>query len=248
MSPKPVLRFLNRDRSVGKMLIALAALGCGTGHVRSADPMTPAQPGLAIVDVSVVPMDANHVLEHQTVLVRGDRIAALGPAASTPVPDGISRIDGHGKWLMPGLVDMHVHLEDPDDGTLYVANGVTTIRNMWGVAQTLSTRADYAEGRALGPTVYTTGPILDGKPVIWPGSVAIESAEEADEEIAAENAAGYDSVKVYARLGKDAYFGILAAAKKHGLQVVGHVPDAVALDAVLAAGGRSRAPTGEATP
>jgi hypothetical protein len=194
--------------------------------------------GLAFVDVSIVPMDADHVLEHQTVLIRGDRIAALGPAASTRVPDGTTRIDGHGKWLMPGLVDMHVHLDDADDGTLYVANGVTTIRNMWGTLGTLATRADYAEGRALGPTVYTTGPILDGKPPTWPGSLAIENAEEAEKEIAAEKAAGYDFVKVYERLGKDAYLGILTAAKKHGLRVVGHVPIAVGLDSVLAAGGQ----------
>jgi imidazolonepropionase-like amidohydrolase len=178
------------------------------------------------------------VLEHQTVLIRGDRIAALGPAASTRVPDGTTRIDGHGKWLMPGLVDMHVHLDDADDGTLYVANGVTTIRNMWGTLETLATRADYAAGRALGPTVYTTGPILDGKPVVWPGSIAIENAEEAEKEVADEKAAGYDFVKVYSRLGKDAYLGILAAAKKHGLRVVGHVPDALGLDSVLAAGGQ----------
>lgn len=222
-----------------KTLIALVALGCGTGHVRTAEPVAPAQPGLAIVDVSVVPMDANHVLEHQTVVIRGDRIAALGPATSTPVPDGTTRIDGHGKWLMPGLVDMHVHMDDADDGTLYVANGVTTIRNMWGTAQTLIARADYAEERALGPTVYTTGPILDGNPVVWPGSVAIENAEQADKEIAAEKAAGYDFVKVYERLGTDGYLGILAAAKRHGLRVFGHVPSAVGLDDVLAAGGQA---------
>ena len=221
-----------------KRFIALVALGCGTGHVRTAEPVAPAVAALAFVDVSVVPMDADHVLEHQTVLIRGDRIAALGPTASVRVPDGATRIDGHGKWLMPGLVDMHVHLSDADDGTLYVANGVTTIRNMWGTPQTLASRADYAEGRALGPTVYTTGPILDGKPVVWDGSIAIENPEDADKELAAEKAAGYDFVKVYERLGKDAYLGILTAAKKHGLRVVGHVPNAVGLDSVLAAGGQ----------
>jgi imidazolonepropionase-like amidohydrolase len=203
IGPQPVLHFLNRDRGVAKKLVALLALGCGTGHVRTAEPMAPMEQGLAFVDVSIVPMDADHVLEHKTVLIRGDRIAAFGPAASTPIPDGATRIDGHGKWLMPGLVDMHVHLDDADDGTLYVANGVTTIRNMWGTPQTLATRADYAAGRALGPTVYTTGPILDGKPVVWPGSIAIENAEEAEKEVADEKAAGYDFVKVYSRLGKD---------------------------------------------
>jgi hypothetical protein len=122
IGPLPVLHFLYRDRGVGKKLIALLALGCGTGHVRTAEPMAPVQPGLAFVDVSIVPMDADRVLEHQTVLIRGDRIAALGPVASTRVPDGATRIDGHGKWLMPGLVDMHVHLDDADDGTLYVGH------------------------------------------------------------------------------------------------------------------------------
>lgn len=93
-------------------------------------------------------------------------------------------------------------------------------------------------GRALGPTVYTTGPILDGTPVICPGSTAIENPEEADKEVTSEKATGYDFVKVYTQLGKDAYLGILTAAKKHGLSVVGHVPDAVGLDGVLAAGGQ----------
>lgn len=227
---------LKRDRVLVKGFLALLALGCGTRRARTAEPMAPAEPALAFVDVSVVPMDANHVLEHQTVLIRGDRIAALGPSASTAVPDGATRIDGHGQWLMPGLVDMHVHLNDAEDGTLYVANGVTSIRNMWGTLDTLATRADYAAGHVLGPTVYTTGPILDGSPVIWPGSVAIDDAEEAEQEVSAEKAAGYDLVKVYTRLGKEAYLGILAAAKKQGLRVVGHVPDAVGLEGVLAAG------------
>jgi imidazolonepropionase-like amidohydrolase len=195
-------------------------------------------PALAFVDVSVVPMDSDRVLEHQNVVIRGTLIEAVGPASSTPVPPRAIRIDGRGKWLMPGLIDMHVHLNDEADGALYVANGVTAIRNMWGFPETLAWRKDYGSGQQLGPTVFTTGPILDGKPPIWPGSTVIETAAEADSEIVAEKAAGYDFVKVYSRLSPDAYAGILAAAKKHGMRVVGHTPDAVGVNGVLAARGQ----------
>ena len=189
-------------------------------------------------DVHVVPMDSERVLDHQNVVVRGDRIVAVGPAASTPVPAGATTIDGQDQWLMPGLVDAHVHFNDPTDAPLYVANGVTMIRNMWGMRATLKQRAEYASGEKLGPTLYTAGPILDGKPPIWPGSTVIENAREAEAEIAAEKAAGYDFVKVYSRLSPAAYAGILAAAKKHGMRVVGHVPEPVGLAGVLAARGQ----------
>src|SRR5262249_21711869 len=192
----------------------------------------------AFTGVHVVPMDTERVLDDQNVLVRGDRIVAVGPAASTPIPPGATRIDAHGRWLMPGLVDMHVHFNDPGDASLFVANGVTTVRNMWGFPATLELRRECASGTRLGPTIYTAGPILDGRPPIWPGSTVIETADEAEKEIAAEKAAGCDFVKVYNRLSREAYAGILAAARKHGMRVVGHVPDAVGLDGVLAARGQ----------
>jgi imidazolonepropionase-like amidohydrolase len=193
---------------------------------------------LVFVDVNVVPMDSNRVIPHQNVVVRGDRIEAVGNPSSVAVPPGATTIDGRGLWLMPGLIDMHVHLNAPDDGTLYVANGVTTIRNMWGFPETLEWRKDYGSGKRLGPTVFTTGAILDGKPPIWPGSTVIETADDAEREIAAEKAAGYDFVKVYTRLSRPAYLAILDAARRHGMRVVGHVPDSVGVRAVLEARGQ----------
>lgn len=219
------------------LLIGLLLLLPAGGHAPSAS--APASTStLAITDVSVVPMDSERVLPHQTVLVRGDRIVTLGPVDSVAVPAGATRIDGSGRWLMPGLIDMHVHIHDDDDGTLYVANGVTTIRNMWGTRETLDLREQYRSGRALGPTIYTTGPILDGNPPIWPMSTVIENATQAEKEIAAEKAAGYDFVKVYSRLTREAYRGILEAARRHAMRVVGHVPDSVGLGGVLEARGQ----------
>jgi hypothetical protein len=179
---------------------------------------------IAFTDVSVVPMDSDRVLAHQNVVIRGDRIEAVGPVASTAVPLEAKRINGRGLWLMPGLVDMHVHLIDPEDGAVYVANGVTTIRAMWGFPEQLAWRKEYLAGTRLGPTVYSTGPILDGRPPVWPTSTIIETPAQADSEVAAEKEAGYDFVKVYSGLSRPAYEAILDAAHRYGMRVVGHVP------------------------
>ena len=98
----------------------------------------------AFVDVTVVPMDSERILPHQTVVIRERRIAEIGPASRVRAPRDARRIDGRGKYLMPGLADMHAHPETKLDLLLYVADGVTTVRTMgsppggiswtWGVA------------------------------------------------------------------------------------------------------------------
>src|SRR5437899_11399685 len=87
-------------------------------------PRPAAPPVVVFTGVHVVPMDTERVLDDQSVVVRGDRILAVGPRATTPIPPGATRIEGRDRWIMPGLVDMHVHFNDPDDAALYVANGV----------------------------------------------------------------------------------------------------------------------------
>jgi imidazolonepropionase-like amidohydrolase len=119
---------------------------------------------------------------------------------------------------------------------LFLANGVTTVRDMWGNAERLAWRAAIERGEVLGPTIYTSGPIIDGNPPWIEGSVVVETAEEAEREVAEEKADGYDFLKVYDLLSKDAYLAIVEAAKTHEIPVVGHVPDAVGLSGVLAAG------------
>lgn len=91
-------------------------------------------PALAIVDATVVPMTSNvGLLRNHTVLVTGDRISLVAPASGTAIPAGAQRIDGRGKFLIPGLADMHVHLEYVENREilgLFIVNGVTTVRNM----------------------------------------------------------------------------------------------------------------------
>ncbi|HKE00502.1 MAG TPA: amidohydrolase family protein [Planctomycetota bacterium] len=221
------------------LMLALA-LVLPSSLVAQAGAPAPAAPrAVAIVDVTVVPMDRERALEHQTVVVRGGRIARVDAASAIPLGDDVERVDGRGKFLMPGLADMHVHTWSADDFPLFLANGVTTVRNMFGAPVHLDWRRRVAEGELLGPTIVTAGPIVDGKPPVWPGSAVVESADQADAVVAEQKEAGYDFVKVYSKLTKPAYDAILAAAKKRGIPVDGHVPDAVGLDAAFASGQRS---------
>jgi hypothetical protein len=194
---------------------------------------------IAITDATVVPMTTDGELAHQTVVIRGERIVAVGPTASVQVPAGVTAIDGAGKWLMPGLADMHVHTWQEDDMALFLAAGVTTIRNMWGVPQHLAWRAQVARGERLGPTIVTAGSLIDGEPPDWAGSVVLGSPDAAEALVAAQQAAGYDFLKPVSRLTPEAYRALAAAGERHGMVLSGHVPIAVGLDGVLAARQRS---------
>lgn len=208
--------------------------------VTASSPAFVARPGdLAIADVSVVPMTSDGVLAHHTVVIRGDRIVAVAPGASVQLPRGVTVIDGAGKWLMPGLADMHVHAWYDDDLTLFVAAGVTTIRNMWGVPQHLAWRAQVARGERLGPTIVTAGALIDGAPPDWAGSVVLATPEDAEPLVVAQKAAGYDFLKPVSRLAPAEYRALAAAGERHGMVLAGHVPVDVGLEGVLAARQRS---------
>ena len=194
---------------------------------------------IAFVDANLVPMNNERVLGNQTVIVDHDKITTIGEADKVRVPSNALRIDARGKYLMPGLADMHTHTWGEADFFLFIANGVTTIRNMWGSSRQLAWRKRIAKGSLLGPTIYTAGPLIDGKPPIWNSSKVVETREQAEEEVAREKKLGYDFVKVYNRLSLEAFQTIVAAAKKHGLPVAGHIPDQVGLEAALKAGQNS---------
>jgi amidohydrolase family protein len=221
-----------------------SAGGAGAGTAAGASDTTGAAvalvPGdIVISDVTVVPMSKDGELAHRSVVVRGDRIAAVVPSAGLRVPAGVTAIDGRGKWLMPGLADMHVHVFGDDQFAMFVAAGVTTVRNMYGSDQHVVWRDKIARGELLGPTMVTAGPLIDGDPPIWPGSTVLVDPADADKVVTEQKAAGYDFLKPYSRLSKPAYEALAAAARRHGMIMAGHVPEAVGLDGVLAAGQRS---------
>jgi imidazolonepropionase-like amidohydrolase len=169
--------------------------------------------------------------------VRGEQIAAIGPAEDVP-PDA-TRIEGQGRFLLPGLVDMHVHLFESGDLLLYLSHGVTTIRNLGGYGSAdsiLRIRREVAAGTRLGPTIFTSGNWLDGDPPYRAVNTVLRTPAEARAEVEREHELGYDFVKVYATLRPEVYAEILRTGREVGIPVTGHVPGPVGVAAVLAGG------------
>ncbi|HSC27653.1 MAG TPA: amidohydrolase family protein [Vicinamibacterales bacterium] len=174
------------------------------------------------------------------MVVTAGRIVEVGPVVEVSVPAGAKVIDGTGKYLMPGLADMHVHLEREERALLlFVANGVTTVRNMSGGPQHLQWRAQIEAGDLLGPTIYSTGPITDGDPPFARGSMIVTSAAAAERELLAQRDAGYDGMKILTNLRPEVYEAILAASEKYDFPVYGHVPTRVGYRRALGMGQRS---------
>ena len=191
---------------------------------------------LAVVDVNIVPMDSERIVLHQTVIIDNGRIVKIDDSSKIIPSESMVRIAGNGRYLMPGLADMHTHTWAIADFLLFLANGVTTIRNMWGSRRHLLWRKRIDRGELLGPAIFTAGPIIDGNPPIWNTSKPVVTLQEAQEEVAEEKKLGYDFVKVYNRLSLDAYEAIVESARKHGMPVAGHVPTAVGLETALKSG------------
>jgi cytosine/adenosine deaminase-related metal-dependent hydrolase len=202
----------------------------------SALPVTGADSVVAFVDVTVIPMDRERTIPRQTVVVRGGRIVAMGPSGRIKVPRGGVRVDGRGKFLIPGLAEMHAHIpggETPDSVVertlfLYVSGGITTIRGMLGHPRHLDLRARAARNELLSPTIYTSGPSLNGNSVPTPGAAARIVAEQ--------KVAGYDFLKIHPGIGGEVFDTLAATAKRVGIRFAGHVPLDVGLARALETG------------
>jgi imidazolonepropionase-like amidohydrolase len=190
----------------------------------------------AFVNANVIPMNSERILANHTVIIKNGLIAQVGPVDKVQVPEGAVKINGAGKYLMPGIADMHVHAWGENDLKLFIANGVTMIRNMWGSPQHLAWKEKIAKGEMFSPSIYTAGPLMDGPPPIWEGSELIETPEQAIKSVEEQVKLGYDFIKVYNRLSKESYDAIMVTAKKHGIPVAGHVPDKVGIAYVLKSG------------
>lgn len=187
----------------------------------------------AFVGVNVIPMDRERVIENQTVVVRDGRIVSVGPAARASIPTDATRIDGRGKFLLPGLAEMHAHVP-PQQGSeqvirdimfLYIANGVTTIRGMLGAPYQLQLRSRLASGEVLGPTLYVGAPSINGNTAPDPATGARLVREH--------KAAGYDLLKIHPGPSRATYDSVAAVAAQVGISLGGHVPAAVGIDRAL---------------
>jgi imidazolonepropionase-like amidohydrolase len=210
-------------------LLATACFAAGQG-----DPTM-----VAIVDVTVIDVAESVAVPGQTIVVVGDRIERMGPVAEIGLPDDANILDGRGLYLMPGLVDAHVHFLDASTfGPLMIANGITLVRDTGMPTDfVLEVRSGLNRGDLLGPEMVATGAILDGTPPIIPSiSVGVRTPDEARAAVRQQAAAGVDMIKVYSRLSRDAFLAILDEAKVLGLKVVGHVPETVSIEDAATAG------------
>ena len=237
---------IHRISTSVSLVFALAIAFCNLSATAQQAPAT------AFIHVNVVPMDREIVLRDQTVIVKDGKIVTLGPTRSIKVPKGSQRIEGSNHYLMPGLSDMHVHFirpaiaekmassaetyaEEELQLTPFVANGVTTVRNMWGHPAIRALNDEIQKGRLIGPTIYSVGPITDGDPPTFAGSRIVTTDEQARQAVREDKEAGYIGIKVYNRLSLPAYRSIIAAAAEQRLPVMGHVPRAVGVAAAVEA-------------
>ena len=207
----------------------------------------PAPVALALEHVTVLPMTPDGgALRDVTVVVRDGRIASIGPAAQAGSLRGVKRSDASGKWLIPGLTDMHAHVENDrmlrlflqnpkfPDGTLrtediltpYVINGVVQVVSLQAMSESIGQRVEVNAGRVLGPHLVLAA-MIDGAPPIWPVGMTRVAATPEDGRQAVRDAAaeGYDLIKVYSRLDLDTFTAIVAEARRLKMRVVGHIPE-----------------------
>jgi hypothetical protein len=191
---------------------------------------------VAIIGVNVITMTTDRVDSNRTVIIAGDRVLAIGDARGTPVPAGARRIDGRGQTMLPGLTDMHVHLTTSAELPMYLGYGVLAVRDLNGSPQTLAWRDSIVRGLLTGPRIFSSGPMLAGKEIPWSNKVVPAYAADATQAVRAQRAAGYDQIKLYDGLSKEAFTAAVAEARRLGMPSSGHIPVDVGFAGVLASG------------
>jgi imidazolonepropionase-like amidohydrolase len=196
------------------------------------DAQVPARTTYVFTNVEVIPLDSEVVLGDQTVVVEAGKITALGPASETFVPAGAIRIDGRGRFLLPGLAEMHGHLPAGPDAAdilfLYLAGGATTVRGMQGHPAQLELRRQVSSGELLGPRMWLAAPAMSGD--------SVPDVATAEQLVRQAQAEGYDLLKIHEGLSQPVYDAIVRTATAVGLPWGGHVPEAVGVEGALAAG------------
>ena len=233
---------MNRRQFAALLLFIFAAF-CVLGACKQ-----PQSSILAIAHVTVIDMTGAAPALDQTVLIDKGKIAAIGRSDSISIPYGAKEIDGRGKFLIPGLSDMHVHLTgagEPNGSReffvpLLLANGITSVRDMGGYLDHLiPLRKEIEEGKRLGPHIVFAGPYLDGDPPSFQPSLVVTNRKQAVDGIHSLVGKGVDFVKVQSQLSRDAYFAIAETCRAEHLTFSGHVPDRVTAWEAADAGQRS---------
>lgn len=191
------------------------------------------EPVTAFTGVTVISEYGGDRRDGQTVAVRGDRIVAIAPDGGLVLPEDASIVDGNGRFLAPGIADMHVHYADPNAGLLFLANSITTVRNPSGGADALALSASIVRGEQQGPFMYASGILIDGPGSFWGEAVVEQTVDGVRERVRADAAAGLPAIKLYSLLTPEQFRAGVEEARAHNLQIYAHVPQSMTLDEVL---------------
>jgi len=198
---------------------------------------------LAIEHVTLIDATGRAAQPDRTVVVDQGRIAAIFPGQKAHIPKKAQIVDGAGKFLIPGLWDMHVHGASDARASwshlLFVANGVVGVRDMSGPPDAHAWRAAQVAKPSPSPTIYLGSPIVDGPNPVWPDSIVASNEAQGREVVDRQQQLGADFIKVYSRLPRDVYFAIADEANKRGLPFAGHVPESVTAAEASDAGQKS---------
>ena len=196
---------------------------------------------IVFAHATIIDMTGAAARPDMSVVIVGDRITEIGKSNKVKPPKGALVVDATGKFLIPGLWDMHVHAWDKNIFfPLFIANGITGVRDMFGPMPPIKQwRKEMEEGTTLGPRIVAAGPIVDGPKPVWAGSLAVSNADEGRKAVVTVKEGGSDFVKVYNLLPRDAYFAIADEAKRQGMVFAGHVPESVSAMEASDAGQKS---------
>ena len=220
-----------------KTLLMLSQLVCGTLLAQPAKPVPP----LVIRNVTVIDCTGSRPQPEMTVVIQRGRITELGKAAQVKLPQHAEIIDGRGKFLIPGLWDMHGHLTDAGEGALaqLIENGVTGVRDMGGDLELVKRwRREIEEGKRIGPHIVAAGPLLDG-PTEAKWHVVAHNEAEARAVVRDIKQRGADFLKIHNNLSRPAFFAAVDEAKKLGMPVAVHLPRALSIAEASDAGANS---------
>ena len=212
-------------RRILSLLLSILFCWISVAHAQSTAPAR----SLAFTHVTVIDTVRGKLNADVTVVVSGDRIIAVGKPGRVQVPKDVQVVDATGKFLIPGLWDMHFHTPEEKQAReifypLALANGVTGVRNMFGSESLLKQKAEISSGTLSGPRMIVGSEVLDGPVPTWPGSISIADASAARRTVREIKVKGYDFVKVYQFLSRETYLAIIDEAKKQNIPFAGHVP------------------------
>ena len=191
---------------------------------------------IAVEHVRLFDSERATMIEDQTVVINRDRIVSVGSSQSAVIPPDAQHIDGHGKTLLPGLFDMHTHLQ-PVDGLLHIASGVTSTRDMGNdIDQLKHLQEQWDSGAAVGPRVWKAG-FIDGRgPFQAPTGLYADNREEALAAVNRYADLGYVQIKVYSSLNPELVPEVAKTAHARGLRLSGHVPNGMIASQFVEAG------------